>query len=100
MVTKILEELTRHQLWEELHLWNQPVSGSKEQLQQRLTSSLEKEVLDLATETFEVDAKSTPDPLTQILELSAADYNHATSDTKCNILVLGTKNERTFKVEL
>ncbi len=79
---KTLEELTRDQLGEKLCLWNQPVGGSKKQLQKRLISVLRKESLDPDTETFEIeDAKSTLNPLSQILEkLSAAD-NHLTNLT-------------------
>ncbi len=75
MVDKTLEELTRDQLREELRVRNQPVGGSKEQLNERLTKCLKEEGLNQATETFEVeDAKLTPDPLSQILEkLAAAD---------------------------
>ncbi len=50
------------------------------------SNSLEKEGLDPATETFKVeDGKSTPDPLTQILEkLSAADHHLAKLTAKAN----------------
>ncbi len=72
-----LEELTRDQLREEFRVWNQPVGGSREQLKESLTKCLEEEGLDPAIETFEVeDAKSTPDPLSQILEKLAAADNH------------------------
>ncbi len=48
---------------------NQPVGGSKEQLKERLTKCLEEEGLDPTAEVFEVeDARSTMDPLAQVLE--------------------------------
>ncbi len=69
MLTKTLEELTRGQLWEELRVWNQPPGRSKEQIQQRLTSCLEEEGWYPGTEIFDMeDARSTMDPLAQILE--------------------------------
>ncbi len=86
METKTWEELSRDQLWEELHIWNQPVDGSKEQLQQHLPSCQKKEGLDSAVEIFEVkDAKSTPELLMQILEkLSAIEYHLANLTARVN----------------
>ncbi len=86
MMNNTLEELTRDQLQEELHVHNQPVGGSKEQLKERLTKYLEEDGLDPATEVFEVeDARSMVDPLTQILEkLSAAKYHLTHLTAKAN----------------
>ncbi len=68
MVNKTLEDLTRDQLWEELRVQNQSVSESKKP-QQRLTSYLKEKGLHPAMEVFQgMDARSTSDPFTQILE--------------------------------
>ncbi len=77
MVKKTLEELTRCQLQEELRIRSQPVGGSKKRLQQRVISDPEEGGTVPATEVFEVvDARSTVDPLRQILEkLAAADHH-------------------------
>ncbi len=94
MVHKTLEELTRDQLREELYVHNQPVRGSKEQLQRRLTGCLEKEGPDPREETFEVEeVKSTSDPLAQILEkLSIADQHFASLGA--NLAALSAKADQ------
>ncbi len=88
MVTKTLEELTRHELQKTLRIWNQSVGGSEAELLQRFTECQQKEEYDSATYTFEVEnIESTTNLLQKILEnitlLSAkAGQQHAKLSTK------------------
>ncbi len=79
MPTKKLEELNRDELWEDLCVQNQSLSGSKAKLSQRLTDNLEKEGIDPVIYTLEdSEDHSTIYPPAQILEkLSAADQHFA-----------------------
>ncbi len=72
---KTLWELARDKFWEKFCVWNQSFVGSKEQLQQHLTSCMEKEDLYLAMEIFDVeDAKSTTNSLNkQVQKLAPSD---------------------------
>ncbi len=79
MMNKTLEELTRDQHREGLRVWNQPAGGSKEQLKQHLTRSLEKEILDPAEVVEVEDARPTVDPLMQILEELSLTEHHLTN---------------------
>ncbi len=68
-MTKKLKEVTTAKFGEEIRIWIQSFSGSKAELLQHLTDSLEKIGLDPVTYIFEVeDAMSTEDVLMQTFE--------------------------------